>query len=169
MPNNTRIQSAFQRIEFARQYTNRFLPGLSDAEWFWHPHEFVTHVAWQVGHVAVSQYNLCLRRSRGRTSVDESLIPDSFIEHFKLGSVPVAESAAYPPREEIERVFEAVHRQVLTELSGRTDDELDVPVAQPHPVFKTKLEAIEYSDKHELVHAGQIAMLRRLMGKPALR
>jgi hypothetical protein len=54
-------------------------------------------------------------------------------------------------------------------LAARTDDELDVPVEQPHPVFKTKLEAIEYNPPHELVHAGQIALLRRMMGKPPLR
>ena len=166
---NTRVQSALQRIKFARQYTRRFLDGLTDAEWFWHPHEFTTHVAWQVGHLAVSQYNLCLRRSRGRTAADESLIPDDFIELFKLGSVPVAAAAIYPPRAQIEGVFDAVHHQVLAELAEHTEAELDVPVEQPHPVFKTKLEAIEYAPQHELVHAGQLAMLRRLMGKPALR
>ena len=167
MPTNTRLQSALERIQFARQYTNRFLPGLTDAEWFWHPPGFITHVAWQVGHLAVAQYNLCLRRSRA--AADETLIPESFVNLFKLGSVPVADAAAYPPRAEIERVFDAVHRQVVTELAQRTDEELDVPVHEPHPVFKTKLEAIEYAHQHELIHAGQLAMLRRLMGKPALR
>ena len=47
--------------------------------------------------------------------------------------------------------------------------ELDWPAEPPHPRFKTKLGAIEYSPFHEYVHAGQIAMLRRLMGKPAVR
>jgi hypothetical protein len=49
------------------------------------------------------------------------------------------------------------------------DSELDNPTDPPHAVFKTKLGAIEFSPQHELVHAGQIAMLRRLMGKPPLR
>jgi len=54
-------------------------------------------------------------------------------------------------------------------FSGRSDAELDVPVEQPHPVFTTKLEAVEYAPQHELIHAGQIALLRRLMGKAPLR
>jgi hypothetical protein len=66
-------------------------------------------------------------------------------------------------------VFGAVHQQALTELGQWTDAELDVPVEQPHPVFKTKLGSVEWCSQHELVHAGQIAFLRRLMGKPPLR
>jgi long-subunit fatty acid transport protein len=49
------------------------------------------------------------------------------------------------------------------------DVELDMPVERPHPVFKTKLAAVEYCEPHEMVHAGQIALLRRLMGKPPIR
>ena len=44
-----------------------------------------------------------------------------------------------------------------------------VPVAEPHPLFETKLGAVDYAAGHEMVHNGQIGLLRRLMGKPALR
>jgi hypothetical protein len=169
MTASQRLPAAIERIKFAREYTHRFLPGLSDDEWFWCPSELVTHIAWQVGHLAVSQYNLTMRRIRGRTAADEKLIPDRFIDAFKLGSTPDASPANNPPLAEIRRVFDAVYRQALSELAARTDAELDVPVEQPHPVFKTKLEAVEYNPPHELVHAGQIALLRRMMGKPPLR
>ena len=62
-----------------------------------------------------------------------------------------------------------VHHQALAELPMVDDAELDNPTDPPHPVFKTKLGAIDFSSQHELVHAGQIAMLRRLMGKAPLR
>jgi len=169
MASANRLESAIDRIRFSRLYTGRFLSGLTDEEWFWCPGEFTTHIAWQVGHIAVAQYNLCLRRVRGRTPADEAIVSDSFIEAFKLGSQPAASPADNPPLCEIRRVFDAVHQQVLDELATRNEAELDVPVEQPHPVFKTKLEAVEYAPPHELVHAGQIALLRRLMGKPALR
>ena len=122
-----------------------------------------------MGHVAVSQYNLCLRRVRGRTAANESLIPDRFIDGFKLGSTPDPNRTNNPPLVEIRQVFDAVEQQVVAELVALSDAELDVPVEQPHPVFKTKLEAVDYAPQHELVHAGQIALLRRMMGKPPLR
>jgi len=165
----TQLQSAVDRLEMAHRRIKEFTDDLTPAEWFWHPAEFTTHVAWQVGHLAVSEYNLCLRRLRGRTKEDETLLPDAFIEHFKLGSQPAADPADYPPIAEIKRVRDAVHAQMLKELSTLSDEALDVPVEQPHPVFKTKLGAVDYAPSHEMVHVGQIALLRRLMGKPALR
>lgn len=169
MSSSPRLSRAIERLGFSRQFTSQFLVGLADDEWFWCPQGATTHIAWQVGHLAVAQYNLCLRRIRGRTPADESLISDQFIDWFKLGSQPQADRAANPPLAEIRRVFADVHQLGVHELSGRSDAELDVPVEQPHPVFKTKLGAIEWSAQHELIHAGQIALLRRLMGKPPLR
>ena len=52
---------------------------------------------------------------------------------------------------------------------ANADAELDAPIEQPHPAFKTKMEAVEFCSQHEMVHAGQLALLRRLMGKPPLR
>lgn len=169
MSSSPRLALALERLEFARQFTNQFLAGLTDDEWFWCPPSATTHIAWQVGHLAVAQYNLCLRRIRGRTPADESLISDQFFDLFKLGSQPVADRAANPPLAEIQRVFTGVLQLAVSELSGRSDTDLDVPVEQPHPVFKTKLGAVEWSAQHELIHAGQIALLRRLIGKPPLR
>jgi hypothetical protein len=164
-----RLDRAIEQLEFTRRRVKDYVADLTPDEWFWHPAEYVTHAAWQIGHLAVSQYNLCLRRVRGRTKDDESLISDEFIEHFRLGSQPQAGAENYPPIAEIQRVFDAVHAQAVAELGKLTDEELDVPVEQPHPAFKTKLGSVEYSPGHELVHNGQIGLLRRLMGKPALR
>lgn len=169
MSSMSRRELAIDRIRGSRKFTQPFLDDLTTAEWYWSPAQFTTHVAWQIGHLAVAQYNLCLRRIRGRTSADQTLMPEAFIDAFKLGSKPAADPAQSPPLDEIKRVFAAVHQQALDELCKYSDAELDLPVEQPHPVFKTKLGAIEWCPQHELVHAGQIAMLRRLMGKPPLR
>jgi uncharacterized damage-inducible protein DinB len=169
MSSTSRLELAINRNRGSRLFTQQFLKDLTDAEWYWSPPQFTTHVAWQVGHIAVAEYSLCLRRVRGRTAADESLISDVFIEAFKMGSKPVAESEKNPPLDEMRRVFQAVHEQCVNELAGRSDAELDEPLAEPHPRFKTKLDAVEFSALHEMVHAGQIAMLRRLMGKVPLR
>jgi hypothetical protein len=169
MSSSSRLELTIDRIRGSRVFTKQFLKDLTDADWFWSPPQYTTHLAWQVGHIAVAQYSLCLRRVRGRTAADESLISDAFLEAFKLGSKPLAEKEKNPPLDEIRRVFDAVHEQSVDELAGRTEAELDEPLAEPHPRFKTKFGAVEFSPLHEMVHAGQIAVLRRLMGKPPLR
>jgi hypothetical protein len=169
MSNDSRLELAIERIRRARRFTQSFVEDLTPADWYWSPVQFTTHIAWQAGHLAVAQYNLCLRRVRGRTPGDELLVADSFIEAFKMGSKPSADPAQGPPLSDIRRVFANVHEQSLAELAKRTVAELEAPVEQSHPAFKTKLDAVEFCSQHELVHAGQIAMLRRLMGKSPLR
>lgn len=165
----TRLQTALDQMDIARRYTKSLLEDLTAEEWFWHPSELTTHIAWQVAHVSIAQYALCLMRVRGKAESDESLISASYFERFGRGSTPTAGAEGNPPLEEIKRVFDAVFRQSQAELAERTDEELDVPVETPHPMFKTKLEAVDFAPMHELVHAGQIGLLRRLMGKPPLR
>ena len=169
MSSQTQLESVINGLRRSRVFTRKFLVGLTPEEWFWSPPSFTTHIAWQVAHVAVAQYSLCLRRVRGRTVEDESLIPDAFIEAYTLGSQPQPGAENNLPIEEIRGVLDAVQEQVLAELPTFTEAAMDVALEQPHPIFKTKLDAIEWAPQHELVHAGQIAMLRRLMGKPPLR
>ncbi len=160
-----RLQIAESRIQFARGFVQQFLEGLTPDEWFWTPPGFVTHIAWQVGHIASSQYGLCLFRMRGRTAADETLLPQAIWDSFKIGSTPVAGAEHNPPVAQILEIFSAVQAHVFRELAAKTDQDLDVPLEKPHPAFTTVLGGIEYSPLHEMVHAGQIAMLRRLMGK----
>jgi hypothetical protein len=169
MSTTSRLELAIDHLRSSRIFTKRFLADLTDADWFWTPSQYTTHLAWQIGHIATAQYGLCLRRVRGRTKEDESLISDAYIEAFTIGSKPVADPKQYPTLDEIKQVLGAVLDRSVSELSNLSDAELDVPLEQPHPVFKTKLGAVEFAPQHEMVHAGQIAMLRRLMGKPPLR
>jgi hypothetical protein len=164
-----RLDAVAERIKFARMYTSQFLDDLSEAEWFWTPPGFVTHVGWQVAHIAASQYGLCLFRLRGRTVEDEALIPQTFWDNFKIGSTPVAGTENNPSVATIKGVFDNMQAQVLRELAERTDEQVDVPLEKPHPAFSTMLGGIEYSPMHELIHVGQITLLRRLMGKPSKR
>lgn len=56
---------AREQIRFARQYTQRLLEQTPRGDWFRQPHEGVSHVAWQAGHLAMAQYRLALERLRG--------------------------------------------------------------------------------------------------------
>ena len=53
-PVSERLETAIRRIEFVRKYTMTLLDDLEPADWFWMPEGFKTHIAWQVGHIAMS-------------------------------------------------------------------------------------------------------------------
>ena len=69
MAENMRLEIAIKHIEFARSYTLGLIEGLDDDDWFRQATEGVTHIAWQVGHLAMAEYGLCLFRVRGRRSI----------------------------------------------------------------------------------------------------
>jgi hypothetical protein len=82
-----------------------------------------------------------------------------------MGSVPVAAAETYPPIDEIRRVFDVVHDRALVEIRALSDEELDVPLDPAFP-DRTLLSGLFWDAEHEYLHAGQIGLLRRLLGKP---
>ena len=164
-----RLKIAWRRIEFARNYSLTLLDDLQDEDWFWVPPGLPTHIAWQVGHLAMSQYGLTLFRQRGRADVDSELMSGKFRKLFMRGTEPQANPAAYPSPGEIRQVLERVREQMRAEIPGFDGPGLDEPMDPPHAAFATRYGALLFAGDHEMLHAGQIGMLRRLMGKPPLR
>ena len=163
------LQLAIQQINFARNYTLSLLDEIDEAEWFAQPEGSPTHVAWQVGHVAMAEYGLCLFRQRGRQPVDLELMSSSFRKLFSRGSVPSADAAKYPPAGEIRATFDRVHAQVLSEAPAFTSEQLKEPVDMPYAVEPTKLGSLLFCSHHEMLHAGQLGLLRRLLGRVPIR
>ena len=165
----SRLEYAIDRICQARSYTENLLNSTDPKDWFRQPSEGVTHVAWQVGHLAFAEYHLTLQRRRGRQADDVGLISDQFLSLFRKDSVPDPDPAKYPTAEEIRQVFDRVHVQAVEELRGLADVGLDEPSEPPHPMFKTKFGALHYCSMQEMLHAGQIGLLRRLLGMKPVR
>ena len=163
-------QSVLNQIRAARLYTKDLLNHVDQKDWFRQPTEGVTHVAWQVGHLAVAQYGLGLNRIWGEKPKDAELVPAVFRRLFGKGSMPTSNPDDYPAPEEILAVFAGVHEQVLKEAEALSEATLqELTGDPPHPMFKTKLGALLWSAQHEFLHAGQIGLLRRLLGEEALR
>ncbi|MEO0530533.1 MAG: DinB family protein [Planctomycetota bacterium] len=162
----TRLVTALDRIRDSRAMTERMIDGVEPHEWFWQPGEGLGSIGWHLGHMAFAQYFLCLKRLRGRTEEDCEMIPTAFLKRYKQGSTPKGGAENNESIDVILSTLAAVHERALVELAERTDAELDVPSSPPHPIFTTKLGAIEWCSQHEMMHNGQIALLRRLLGKP---
>jgi hypothetical protein len=160
----SRLQLAIEQIVFARNYTLGLLDQTPASEWFRQPPGGVSHVAWQVGHLAFAEYRLALWRIRGPQPRDGDLVSQEFVRLFGAESVPDADPAKYPGPADIRAVLDRVHEQVLRELPGLGEGEMDRPVLHPHPLAKTKLWALLWCAQHEAIHAGQIGLLRRQLG-----
>jgi len=169
MSNESRLEIACKQIQEAREYTWTLLDGLSDEDWFRRPAEMTTHIAWQIGHLAMAEYGLCLFRIRGRHPEDLDLMSSKFRKQFSRGSTPNSDSSVYPSQADIRAVFDRVHGQAMTELADCREQDLNETIEEPYAVYNTKMGALFFCAHHEMLHAGQIGLLRRLLGKPPVR
>lgn len=156
-------------LQQARAYASDVLSHVDESMWHKQPAAGVNPVAWQVGHLAVAEYGLCLKRIRGVKEEDEKLLPPDFLTAFGKGSTPATDPSAYPAIDLLMSVFHNVHQQVLKETRQLTEDALSEEAGPPHPMFSTKGGALRFSPKHEMLHVGQIAMIRRMLGGEPLR
>ena len=170
-----RVEIALKQLESARIYLMSMLEGLDDDDWFWTPDSqsasspFDSNIAWQVGHIAMAEYGLMLFRQRGRAEIDLELMPGKFRKRFAKGSVPSPKREDYPAPSQILAQLEMIHQQVWVEVPEFVDAELDEPLDPPHAGYASRYGAMLMAPHHEMLHCGQIGMLRRLMGKVPIR
>lgn len=163
------LQSAIGQIRFARDYTLGLLDATPMDLWFNVPAGLPTHIGWQVGHLAVSQYGLLMFRIRGRSTDDLDLIPSPFRKAYSRSSRPNPETENQPSAAELLERLNRVHELALAELAEVDPAVLLEPVDMPYAAYPNKLGAILFCPLHEHIHAGQIGLLRRAMGLDPVR
>ncbi|MEO1615599.1 MAG: DinB family protein [Planctomycetota bacterium] len=163
------LRGAIGQIRFARDYTLELLDSTPEELWFTIPDGLPSHIAWQAGHLAVSQYGLLMFRIRGREPDDLSLIPGKFRKAFGRGSTPNASPEGQPtPSELYERLAKIFDLGVDT-VRDLAPEVLLEPVEMPYAAYPIKLGAILFCPLHEQIHAGQIGLIRRALGLDPIR
>ena len=163
------LHSTIGQISFARDYTLELLKATPQELWFEVPEGLPTNIAWQAGHLAVSEYGLLMFRIRGRSPEDLDLIPGRFRKAYSRKSTPNADAATQPSPDELLERLARVHELALTELAGVDAAVLLEPVDMPYAVWPVKLGAVLFCPMHETIHAGQIGLLRRGLGLEPIR
>jgi len=156
-------------LEDTRKYTLGLVGDLSDKEMVFQPQPSTNHALWLLGHIVTSEDGLILRWCGGR-----SAMPQDYRQLFFMGTRPQADPSVYPKKGEVLRVLAKVHAQALKVVKGLSAKQLD---ARPEgydqmpegarDLFWSKGACIWHHAMHEASHAGQITLLRRLLGKPS--
>lgn len=175
------MTAALGQIDWARRYTLELLAATPRELWFERPiissaetgqsiGPLPTHIAWQVGHLAVSQYGLLMFRIHGRRDEDLDLIPSRFRKAYARGSDPTVAASGQCSADELFERLQTVHQKAIAGLTQAFDthvllDQVDMPYA----VYPIKLGAILFCPLHEQIHSGQIGLIRRTLGLPPVR
>ncbi|WP_286177413.1 DinB family protein [Stieleria mannarensis] len=163
------LTAAIGQIRFARNYTLELLDATPKEHWWTIPDGLPTNIAWQVGHLTVSQYGLLMFRIRGRQSEDLELIPGRFRKAYGRGSTPKPTAEGQPSADELLERLGRVYESGLKVLESVSPDVLLEPIDMPYAAYPVKLGAILFCPLHEHIHAGQIGLIRRALGLDPVR
>ncbi len=161
---------ALAQMRWMRQYGMQLIESVPQELWYKIPSGLSTHLAWQVGHMAVAQYGLMLFRQRGRVESDMELMPGWLRKNFGRGSQPsAADDPKNPtPASLLERLA-AIHAESCSTTEQLTYATLIEPIDMPYAAYPNKLGALLFCPLHESIHIGQIGVLRRSLGLDPLR
>jgi uncharacterized damage-inducible protein DinB len=138
----------------------RSLDGLSDEEVWRRPDGGGNPIGWILGHATASRATLL-----GRLGHPFDL---AWGARFSRGSGLEA-AAAYPARAAIEAGWNETHGRMRDAFAALTDARLaDQPQGPPLPGVKSLADVIAFYAFHESYHVGQVAYVRRLLGRSAV-
>ena len=162
---------ALAQMQWMRQYTLQLIESVPHDMWYAMPAGSTTHLAWQVGHLAVAQYGLMLFRQRGRVESDMELMPGWLRKNFGRGSTPAppGDQGKSPSPESLLERMHAIHVQACETVAGLSPETLLQPSDMPYVAYPNNLGALLFCPLHESIHAGQIGLLRRLHGLAPIR
>jgi len=142
---------------------NRYCADLTPAEYLHRTCADGNCTAWLIGHLILTE-----RGSLGRAGVtDLPPLPDGFEKRFSRDpEAPKAE--AFGDVTQLLALFNQ-HRQLLIDrVKVLPVEALDRPLEKPHPLFTTVGQAINFMAVHVAMHAGQVTLIRRSLGRPPI-
>lgn len=158
------------QLDGSRRWTLKLLEDFAGGDWTYQPAPGLSHALWLCGHLVVASDLLVIVRCLQR----KSLVEEAFARHFAIGG-PVQSAAEhdFPRPEAVRAKMDELHPQVVEAIRSISDEKLGEPAfgkdGSPHPHYSTVAGAICHAARHETFHAGQLATIRRLLGKPFLR
>ena len=162
-------------MSIATQIRNEFgLPGdvvqgyigdLTDEQLLLRPHPDANHIAWQLGHLIVSEHEL------NNMVCPDSMpaLPDGFAEKHTKETASSDDAADFCTKAEYLAAMETQRSGTMALLDRLSDDELNQPSPEKiRQLGPTVGAVIAAQSAHWMMHAGQWVIVRRQIGKPAL-
>lgn len=142
-----------------------YLSDLSDADLLRRPAPKANHLAWQLGHLIASEHQMVNLVVPGSMPP----LPAGFAENHDKAAAGVDDPSRFLNKAGYLELFDqqrAATKKVLSELS---EADLDKPGPEPlRRVAPTVGALFVLLGSHPMMHAGQFAVVRRMLDKPIL-
>jgi hypothetical protein len=157
-------------IKYALQSTHgmvgMYLSDLSDADLLVRPVPGANHIAWQLGHLIVSEPHLMAAYLPG---VKWPPLPAGFAEKHTKETARLDAADQFYKKNEYLSLYGQVREATIGGLEKLADADLDRPTTGDMAKFAPNVGAFFLLNaNHTMMHLGQFTALRRKLGKPVL-
>lgn len=140
----------------------RFVADLGPQDYLHRPTPQANCAAWIVGHLALSD-----RGTLKRIGAPLPDLPAGF-EHRFSREQGCPQAAEFGDASQLIAVFDEHRHRLIAAVKALPAEVLDKPLEKPHPMFRTVGELVTFMALHSTMHAGQISIIRRSLGRPPL-
>ena len=154
-----------RQTEDAYNWTNKLLHSIPHEKWDNMPAVIESTVNWQVGHLIVSSYYNTVMVLVGHHKDVFPVVPLQQYDKLFTNADP-KDSVGKVNSRELQSQFVFLQKKSISVISSLTPEDLVNPLEPtsiPHPVAKTKFEAIDWNIKHAMWHCGQLGLLKRIV------
>jgi DinB superfamily len=145
---------------------NSYLSDLTDADLLVRPVPNANHIAWQLGHLISAEVGLLCPVVPGLISVP---LPPGFKEQHDNSTAAVDPPKGFLKKAEYLNLFNQARESTIAAVNKLNDADLDKPTTGSMAKFAPTLGALLLLQSHHvLMHAGQVTVVRRKLGKPVL-
>ncbi|QDT56614.1 DinB superfamily protein [Caulifigura coniformis] len=147
-------------LETSRRMLHMFVDDLTPEQRLYRICPDANCVDWLVGHLILTE-----QRFHALFEAKSPALPEGFDTLFARDDVATRRSE-YGDTSGLMKLFDENRNITIERVSEFTQEELIVPLSKPHPRFSTLGEAAIFCSIHITMHAGQMSMIRRMLGKP---
>lgn len=138
---------------------NRLIADISEQESMVTHGDNPNHIKWLTGHLAFTAM------LAGKTLGSIEIMPDGWGKLFGRGSESPAKLPTFPPMSEVIAKLHELQGKLLERIDSATDDQLDTKCQIAPGWEDSPINSILFLCAHDFYHAGQMAMIRRQLGR----
>jgi len=142
---------------------NRYTADLTPQEYLHRPTPKANCVAWTIGHLTLSDRNVLKRLGVS----DLPPLPDGFEKRFSRDA-GCPEASEFGDVSQLLPLFNQHRQRLIDAVKRATPQQLSAPLEKPHPMFANAGEMALFMSAHAAMHAGQVTIVRRSLGRPPL-
>jgi hypothetical protein len=158
-------EAIVSNLHTSRFIMTSYLKDMTDADLIVRPVPSAHHAAWQLGHLILSESQMVNGVKPGTAPA----LPVEFAARHDKGAAHSSNQGEFYSKEQYLTFMSALREASLALLSQLSEADLSNPGPEAMRSYAPKVGSVFLSiANHELMHSGQIAVIRRALGKPVV-